>query len=119
MIYTFELVIKLIARGFFLGRFTYLLFAWNWLELLLVLTSYVEIAIAIEVTNRCVIYRALGILTMKIALPLFLYWFTFSNLLQLLRKWWNICLCYHAQQRKIGAILQIVILHFVQIDMIV
>ena len=119
MIYTFELIIKLTARGFFLGRFTYLLFAWNWLELLLVLTSYVEIVIVIEVTSRYVIFRALGILAMKIALPLFLFLTSFSNLLQLLRKWWTICLCYHAQQRKIEAILQIVILHFAQIDMIV
>ena len=44
-IYTYESAIKVLARGFALDRFTYLRDAWNWLDFLVILMSYVTIAI--------------------------------------------------------------------------
>uniref|UniRef100_UPI00358F6C5F sodium channel protein type 11 subunit alpha-like n=1 Tax=Myxine glutinosa TaxID=7769 RepID=UPI00358F6C5F len=39
-IYTFELCIKVLARGFFIGKFTFLRDPWNWIDLLVVLITY-------------------------------------------------------------------------------
>lgn len=44
-IYTYESGVKLLARGFFLDNFTYLRDAWNWLDFMVILMSYVTIAI--------------------------------------------------------------------------
>lgn len=40
-IYTVESVIKIIARGFILAKFTYLRDAWNWLDFVVVSLAYV------------------------------------------------------------------------------
>ena len=44
-IYTYESAVKLLSRGFFMNKFTYLRDAWNWLDFLVILMSYVTIAI--------------------------------------------------------------------------
>ena len=44
-IYTYESAVKLLARGFFMDRFTYLRDAWNWLDFSVIGMSYVTIAI--------------------------------------------------------------------------
>jgi hypothetical protein len=38
-IYTFEALIKLLARGFFINSYTYLRDPWNWLDFIIVLLS--------------------------------------------------------------------------------
>ncbi|CAG5099650.1 Oidioi.mRNA.OKI2018_I69.XSR.g16619.t1.cds [Oikopleura dioica] len=40
-IYTLEVVIKVIAKGFILNKFTYLRDAWNWLDFIVVVLAYV------------------------------------------------------------------------------
>ena len=49
-IYTYESAVKLLARGFFMDKFTYLRDAWNWLDISVIGMSYVTIAIG-EQTN--------------------------------------------------------------------
>ncbi len=44
-IYTYESAIKLLSRGLVIDSFTYLRDAWNWLDFLVILMSYVTIAI--------------------------------------------------------------------------
>ena len=44
-IYTYESAIKCLSRGFFADKFTFLRDAWNWLDFLVILMSYVTIAI--------------------------------------------------------------------------
>lgn len=44
-IYTYESGVKLLARGFFMDKFTYLRDAWNWLDISVIGMSYVTIAI--------------------------------------------------------------------------
>ena len=44
-IYTYESAVKLLARGFFMDKFTYLRDAWNWLDISVIGMSYVTIAI--------------------------------------------------------------------------
>lgn len=44
-IYTYESAVKLLARGFFLTRFTYLRDAWNWLDFAVIGMSYVTLTI--------------------------------------------------------------------------
>nr|AUY61921.1 sodium channel Nav1-delta [Lethenteron camtschaticum] len=39
-IYMMEVVIKVLARGFFMGQFTFLRDPWNWLDLLVVIFTY-------------------------------------------------------------------------------
>uniref|UniRef100_A0A8C4NM16 Sodium channel protein n=1 Tax=Eptatretus burgeri TaxID=7764 RepID=A0A8C4NM16_EPTBU len=40
VIYTIEVIIKVISRGFILGKFTFLRDPWNWLDFLVVLMTY-------------------------------------------------------------------------------
>ncbi|XP_060572053.1 sodium channel protein 1 brain-like isoform X2 [Ruditapes philippinarum] len=42
-IYTVEMVIKLLARGFIINSFTYLRDAWNWLDFLVICSAYLTI----------------------------------------------------------------------------
>lgn len=44
-IYTLEMFIKLVARGFFINSYTYLRDAWNWLDFVVILSAYVTIAL--------------------------------------------------------------------------
>ncbi|XP_021360506.1 sodium channel protein 1 brain-like isoform X2 [Mizuhopecten yessoensis] len=44
-IYTIELVVKCIARGFILYRFTYLRDPWNWLDFIVIVSAYITIFI--------------------------------------------------------------------------
>lgn len=39
-IYSLELIIKLIVKGFFVGPYAYLKDPWNWLDFILVIVSY-------------------------------------------------------------------------------
>ena len=39
-IYTLEMVIKCIARGFILNKYTYLRNPWNWLDFTVILSGY-------------------------------------------------------------------------------
>lgn len=38
-IYTMEMFIKLLARGFFLNSYTYLRDAWNWLDFVVIISA--------------------------------------------------------------------------------
>jgi len=40
-IYTVESAVKMLARGFFMARFTYLRDAWNWLDFIVVSLAFV------------------------------------------------------------------------------
>ncbi|XP_019621227.1 PREDICTED: sodium channel protein type 2 subunit alpha-like isoform X2 [Branchiostoma belcheri] len=40
-IYSFEMIVKILARGFILEPFTYLRDAWNWLDFIVILLAYV------------------------------------------------------------------------------
>ncbi|XP_067130873.1 sodium channel protein 1 brain-like [Centruroides vittatus] len=44
-IYTAEMIIKSIAKGFILDKFTYLRNAWNWLDFIVILSGYLTIAL--------------------------------------------------------------------------
>ena len=39
-IYTAEMVIKVIAKGFILNKYTYLRNPWNWLDFIVILSGY-------------------------------------------------------------------------------
>lgn len=41
IIYTLEALIKCIARGFILGKYTFLRDAWNWLDFIVIVLAYV------------------------------------------------------------------------------
>jgi hypothetical protein len=56
-IYTYELSVRLLARGFFLDKFTYLRDAWNWLDFLVILMSYVKIALDLGSLSALRIFR--------------------------------------------------------------
>jgi len=38
-IYTFEFLVKMLARGMILSQFTYLRDAWNWLDFLVIMLA--------------------------------------------------------------------------------
>ncbi|XP_035662329.1 sodium channel protein type 4 subunit alpha B-like isoform X1 [Branchiostoma floridae] len=40
-VYSFEMIVKILARGFILEQFTYLRDAWNWLDFIVILLAYV------------------------------------------------------------------------------
>ncbi len=44
-IYTYESTIKVLSRGFFMDDFSYLRDAWNWLDFVVILMSYVTLTI--------------------------------------------------------------------------
>ncbi|XP_059190594.1 sodium channel protein type 4 subunit alpha B-like isoform X2 [Centropristis striata] len=41
-IYTFEVVVKVLSRGFCIGSFTFLRDPWNWLDLVVIITAYLS-----------------------------------------------------------------------------
>ncbi|XP_054720547.1 sodium channel protein 60E-like [Uloborus diversus] len=45
IIYTVEMVIKIIAKGFILHKYTYLRNPWNWLDFLVVLSGYITLSL--------------------------------------------------------------------------
>ena len=40
IIYTAEMIVKVLAMGFLLDRYTYLRSAWNWLDFLVIVSSF-------------------------------------------------------------------------------
>merc|ERR1719367_392651 len=44
-IYTFEAMVKLIGRGFFINQHTFLRDGWNWLDFIVILMSYLTLVV--------------------------------------------------------------------------
>lgn len=57
VIYTFEALIKILARGFFLNEFTYLRDPWNWLDFGVIMLAWVFLP-----ADLCVCARVWGLL---------------------------------------------------------
>lgn len=53
-IYTIEMILKIIAKGFALHKFAYLRDPWNWLDFVVVILGYVvHVVVLIYTENNC------------------------------------------------------------------
>lgn len=59
VIYTFEMSVKILARGFILHNFSYLRNSWNWLDFLVVMLGYVTMHPAVEKFSAVKTFRVL------------------------------------------------------------
>ena len=59
-IYTIEMILKIIAKGFALHKFAYLRDPWNWLDFVVVILGYVvQVVVLIYTENNCLKIKCL------------------------------------------------------------
>ncbi|KAF7476440.1 Hypothetical predicted protein [Marmota monax] len=69
VIYTFEALIKILARGFCLNEFTYLRDPWNWLDFSVITLAYVGTAIDLRGISGLRTFRVLRALKTVSVIP--------------------------------------------------
>lgn len=88
-IYTCEMIIKVIAKGFVLNKYTYLRNPWNWLDFVVITSGYATIGMEVGNLAGLRTFRVLRALKTVSIMPgkslllvsFYLYSFTFLSIL--------------------------------------